>query len=56
VIGLPSVPARTSFACSGDASPSVPTSSPAALSFWLSSIMKAMFASRTFFGQLMYWA
>jgi len=54
VISAPSLPARTSFACTGEASPSVLTSSPAARSLRLNSIMKAMFASRTSFGQLTY--
>jgi len=49
------LPARTSFAWSGDARPSAPTSSPASISFLVKACMNAALASRIFFGQFMYW-
>jgi hypothetical protein len=52
VIGLPSLPARTRFACVGASRPSALTSSPEAVSFCENEIMKAMCASMSCFGQL----
>jgi hypothetical protein len=49
------LPARTSLACDGAESPWQSTSSPLAESCLLKSIMNAMCASMSCFGQLMIW-
>src|SRR5580658_9419114 len=54
VIGDPSAPARTVFACAGHPRPSVATNTPSSLSCLLKSRMKATFASRSFFDHFIY--
>src|ERR1700730_8193437 len=53
-MGSPLLPARTSLAWSGNASPSAATSLPASLSSLLKACMNAMFACRSCFGHLAY--